>query len=842
MEPLTVGQAAAAINLGLILVQLTLPLLQVLLLAELLPSECNAVTWSAVSRFIQSSLWPSILSCDTSAERRDGVLGRVSFFTLTATFGMALIISAGILTPIGLEDTVVAGSFVNAKFEYAVDPTPFGTETPPRNLYILSRTCADGLIPCPGVEPSDFALIQVGGNEPNITLFDNYVLPNITDCFASGFRSVGDLRTSPFEIQYRQYQTASIVEESMDLKIYREDAKNKVTNTTEKFEILEKLVLLDKIVVREGIVADLVNGGVGFRNHTVPTAPRMRHGAQWTEDILWLEPVTACVDTNWSVQNRKPLPPFSTRKAIWSSDLLLVNRGGGIVPTQIPDYILINPPSQSDPELRSRALLAKSLFNYRLSEFLKLSSSNATVGSRYSFLDRDIWAGMRFWELNGRRGLALGPIHDPVFLPDARRDSLHENDKIELDPTQFNLASFDVQAFQEYWYRRSFTAISSPDISMEDALSACRATLPNSTPDIDLVLVRCGFLLTPPARKIEASEYSFQSLYVCASTVRATVKEVSFQYKQISERPSLIDLSVSHVSPKNYSSSTSKPLWAVERLEKKWNVSSIQPLWGIVDGNASESSPNFKMVEKESLYLPDFQIDDKADQGWGDTMAASKGPGAFLDFVYNVRDVPGLDARDTDYQGTENAQMLAKWRELSASPETAAKIPNLIWTDLAANMLVGTRSLLSAFPNAQLHQVRSNKRRIFFHYAWAVPALICAAIWTLCAVLCLLLCLSPKSRSRMRLSRLRVLINQLSVGRALVVAEKSNAVDFRDSTKDWLATAGRKMVYLPTLESPVDDGIELGSLPAKGECSREGGAWIDQPRRLSTTRSRRASF
>ncbi len=41
--------------------------------------------------------------------------------------------------------------------------------------------------------------------------------------------------------------------------------------------------------------------------------------------------------------------------------------------------------------------------------------------------------------------------------------------------------------------------------------------------------------------------------------------------------------------------------------------------------------------------------------------------------------------------------VLAKWRELriAAFPE---KIPNLIWTDAAANMLVGTKSMLSAFP------------------------------------------------------------------------------------------------------------------------------------------------
>jgi hypothetical protein len=228
MAAFTIEQIAAAINFGLIFgmshrrasgkifgtdisfiaVQLTLPLLQVLLLVGFLRSESTAATWcvplthlintfswlganlpalrrSVASRFIQSSLWPSILSCDTSAGRRDGVQSRVNASTYLATFAGALIIVAGILTPIGLGETIVAGAFVTAKFEYAVDPTPFGSETPSRDLYTLSRICGDGHIPCLGVNPSDFVTIQDQYNPRNETLFDTYVLPNITDCFAS---------------------------------------------------------------------------------------------------------------------------------------------------------------------------------------------------------------------------------------------------------------------------------------------------------------------------------------------------------------------------------------------------------------------------------------------------------------------------------------------------------------------------------------------------------------------------------------------------------------------------------------------------------------------------------
>jgi hypothetical protein len=361
----------------------------------------------------------------------------------------------------------MAGAFVTAKFEYAVDPTPFGSETPPRDLYTLSRICRGGHIPCPGVNPSDFVIIQDQYNPWNETLFDTYVLPNITDCFVSGFKSVGDLRTSPFEIQFRQYQTyedSEFVQGSGHLK------ESKIVNSTAIFTTVENLVLLDRIVVREGIIADLVNGGVGFRNHTVPTKPRMKHGAQWTENILWLEPVTTCIDTNWSVGQKQRSQPVSTYHPLWATDLWLVNRGGGIVPTQIPERKLSNPPSQSNPELYSRVHLAGSIFNYRLSELLHLSSSNITVGSRYLVEDWNIWTMMSFWDFDGHKGLTLGRFQDPFNLFNHGQPERVVPQEIQLDPAQFNLTSFDATAFEEYYSSLSEdSAVSPPDITVEDA-------------------------------------------------------------------------------------------------------------------------------------------------------------------------------------------------------------------------------------------------------------------------------------------------------------------------------------------------------------------------------------
>ena len=159
-----------------ILVQLTLPLFHALILVGYLKTKNTAVTWwinpsldevisliadpssqlrSVVGRFLQSTLWPSILNCDTAAGRRQGVTASVVFITYASTACAVLIATAGILAPIGLGETIVPGSFVNVTFSYVPDGTVFGIETQPRDNYVLSRFCANRYLPCPGVNISD---------------------------------------------------------------------------------------------------------------------------------------------------------------------------------------------------------------------------------------------------------------------------------------------------------------------------------------------------------------------------------------------------------------------------------------------------------------------------------------------------------------------------------------------------------------------------------------------------------------------------------------------------------------------------------------------------------------
>jgi len=49
----------------------------------------------------------------------------------------------------------------------------------------------------------------------------------------------------------------------------------------------------------EGAIVDPNNGGIGFRNHTIPVGLQL--GATWQEDILWIQPETVCTANNYSI-------------------------------------------------------------------------------------------------------------------------------------------------------------------------------------------------------------------------------------------------------------------------------------------------------------------------------------------------------------------------------------------------------------------------------------------------------------------------------------------------------------------------------------------------------------
>ncbi|KAH8693494.1 hypothetical protein GQ44DRAFT_147678 [Phaeosphaeriaceae sp. PMI808] len=147
----------------------------------LLPSISNPFCRSFLSRFINSTHWPSILASDASAGRRHGVARRVVVMDNMALLSTITLLIAGVLTPIGLGETIDLGQLVYATFIYAPGNSAFGRATPPRHGYSASRVCDAGQLPCPGVNPSDTIFIP----QPfPATLYQTYIPRNTSECFA----------------------------------------------------------------------------------------------------------------------------------------------------------------------------------------------------------------------------------------------------------------------------------------------------------------------------------------------------------------------------------------------------------------------------------------------------------------------------------------------------------------------------------------------------------------------------------------------------------------------------------------------------------------------------------
>jgi hypothetical protein len=410
-----------------------------------------------VSQLVLSTLLPTILSCDTAAERKTGMPKRIIIMKYTMLFLAILVAVSGVMSPIGLGEDIVRGPLVSATFGYAPDPSIFGEGTPSRVDYVLSRTC--GRKPCPGVNSSDTVTSPYGPLiRPNIP-------QNVSECFRSGTNGFGDLRCNPFEIQFRQFLTSTLVDNTTDL-----------TNTTGSFEMLESILLDDVLEVREGVIIDAIKGGIGLRNHTVPIEPRMKYGAEWTEEILWIEPVTTCVDTNWTLELQAQLLPFSQSPNLAVSKLVIVNKGytGGNAVYKGPTVV---PASQSDPRLEERVSIAAYRFGGYLSRMIQPNQSTAAplnVGSAYDVsLDSDDALRNIFATSGGQSvGLFLGYFDDwgstaetistpsnmtstTVSLgPSETASAVFNEDgmvqEISLDGKEFNLSAFNLSKFGTY--------------------------------------------------------------------------------------------------------------------------------------------------------------------------------------------------------------------------------------------------------------------------------------------------------------------------------------------------------------------------------------------------------
>lgn len=293
-----------------------------------------------------------------------------------------LITIAGVVTPLGLYDVFEPVGATPGKFVYVADTGTFGASTSPRTGQKFSQICSwgsgllQGPAPCP--YSGNTVIISSNGTDLNFTMPNTYttaVAPIVQQIFSSGTSGQQTTISNYFDIEWRQLTRTN---------------NSHVDNGTEfpvgMFSQIDSVLLNDVVKPIEGLIVNAKSGGVGFRNHTIPTG--IPNGATWTEDILFVEPLTACVDTNLTLD-------FAITTNITSFtagviDLVLTDHGGfASLNRTYPEYNRDNP--QADPDLVGRAYKGAWLNNAYTMMYLNVTNpNNSTTGQKaFSYLNSE---------------------------------------------------------------------------------------------------------------------------------------------------------------------------------------------------------------------------------------------------------------------------------------------------------------------------------------------------------------------------------------------------------------------------------------------------------------------
>lgn len=314
----------------------------------------------------------------------------MSFFK---AFMMTLIAVAAIVTPLGLHEGIVANSeTVELKFHYIKDMSSMGYGTPPRDPNNKwSRLCGAWLIiPC----PHDNNRASVERNSTGMSVdygaewYDTTIRQEIIEAYESGLSNLPDSVSSIWDIQWRTYLKDTVNDVAKGPKV-----DNGTARTIGRYQPLASLVMTDEITAIEGLIVDMKNGGIGFRNHTAPAFNEF--GSEWTEDILWVAPDTVCVDTNTTLDFGIPRTSSEVLLTRGGQDSALypviTDRGGYVnLNTTYPRWEIDD--TQENPNLYYRAYRAAWLQNAFSMAYMNVTNmGNETLGQKaFQYLNSEM--------------------------------------------------------------------------------------------------------------------------------------------------------------------------------------------------------------------------------------------------------------------------------------------------------------------------------------------------------------------------------------------------------------------------------------------------------------------
>ncbi|OQV07867.1 hypothetical protein CLAIMM_12227 [Cladophialophora immunda] len=844
LNNISVGYVSGIIAAAIFVVQLFVPTALPVILLGLLEEKNSAATtsavgWSVVGRFLHSSYWPTILSGDTAATSK--VPARVVTIAALKTFFTILIGVAAIVTPLGLYQDILSSQRETASvFHYIADKSEFGYGTPPRTYLPWSRICG-GFSPanCPNSPQTITYITNATGEYWSADYYDSHVHQYVIDVFESGLSTQNRSVSSIFDIQSRSYTWSQINNNPGALA-----PDNGSSYPVSAFRQISTMVLDDDYIAIEGLVVDMKNGGIGFRNHSAP--PVSPFGSTWSEDLLFVEPESLCVDTNLTLDFTIPI---SSTSGYQVSDLVLADRGG--FANLIKEYpVWDRGDTQKNPDLYLRAYKAAWINNVWSMAFMNVTNfaNQSDPGSHaFEYLKSHVGKTFPLMSPNSTGILGMASSLGPDFLTSSSLYGYYLNGLDQgtgiYDNTSslFNFTSpSDIPSVPPL-YPNPF-GVTSSNFSSAELL--CQGAGGQDIANITNFAAACGLLYGAPRRRDGSESVVFEPgskwtipLYSCISTSRARIKTVTFRFNGSDD---LSALAVTGISDKVYPNESSKPLWGVEKTDQI--LADVNILWGLLS-RPDQGNVSVTTLRKEFLYLPGYV-----------------GGGASGPFTVGYQNLPGVDfhvgalgalfsistyAGDStaDYSGKTNLAMYRLWQDLSRTPANAARILNLIWTDVAANSVVGTKSLQPPLPQQTLQKrdgssspddaallvpVTVYERRVRYHMVYGIPALM-TAFGTLCVLIAVLvvLCLGRAGTTKMRRYLDRTSPGRLATSQLYTkpsATEKSDkGPDSSRSTKDWLKTQGWKQI---TLSEAEDGSIVVEDLQA--ECAQPSVKTITQ--------------
>jgi hypothetical protein len=672
--------------------------------------------------------------------------------------------------------------------------------------------------------------------------------------YQSGLEGAPGSVSSFFDVQYRQQATAT----SLNI--------NNETYQKASFRFLASRILSDSWAPVEGLIVDYKTGGIGFRNHTAPA--NLQLGAEWNEDLLFWTPETACVDTNLTLRSQQALPPGSGIPTMKQDVRYLVDQGGFTDLNRISPQVEwgwgYGSDVQKNPRLRDRAYAAAWLNNVLTMYFMNISDPN-TNRSRISSSIGDQY------ELDSNDFMTRNEIYSEAF-------TYNDYDVIASIPSGYGYGDLPVNVSNSTHYVYSADGvnttveilwpnpynISNANFTDSGPMELCRFFLGGDQVNTTNLDIACGTLYSsgyppegPRQQTPEPGSKWDRKIYSCASATKVSLKTVRFFHNTTGI--GLSKLQILNITDKVYENHSAQPLWAMEQTTPQMNLSEIYPLYGLINPSLADRAINLTTLPASPhIYIPASYSSTtygSLTTLFSDTNLASiAGPGAAWEAAYDT--LPSTSTSNPvrfDYTGRSDLAMSEQWVALTANATGAAHMLNLLWTDIAANAFVGTRSWLTKgtlppnLADTGIPALREDldarqaantsggggggnsitpapantqdlmrddavasvpvyvyEHRVRYRWVYAIPALLCLALATLiCAGALVAVVLGGT------VGRVRYYMQRLSTGRVLGAflyptwrADLGrNAVG--SDTREWIALIGRRRVRI---EERVDVG------------------------------------